>query len=259
MRFFIGLVLTLALGVMGCSDAEGTGVSGWDAVCAGVSGGGGNGGSPTALAALHFKEATGEGRGKYGPPLEGVEVCELCTTNCELTDADGWADLQLPVGQETGYTVVKEGYASTLVPLVMPETGYIGSAAIAPDDLAAERNDQVMSPYPLTDTGWLQIQVWDDGGDGFPGATFELTPPSGKAFYREEDNLSLDLDATTSRGVGGFTEVAPGTVQVTVGGTAENCVVFMRGWPADSENSTTAPVVEGYRTRVRFICDEVAR
>jgi hypothetical protein len=256
MRWFATLVLALALGVMGCGDAEGTGGSGWDAVCAGVGGGGGNGGSPTASTVLFFDESTGLGRGNYGDALEGAEVCELCTTNCELTDAQGMVTLQLPIGQETGYTVVKEGYASTLVPLVISESGYVGHAALAPDDLEAERYDQVMSPYPPRDTGSLLIQIWEQ----IPGATFELTPPTGKAYYLEEDaSYSLDLDATTSRGVGGFTEVTPGRVQVTVGGTAENCVVLMRGWPADSQNSTTAPVVEGYKTRVRFTCDEVAR
>jgi hypothetical protein len=89
---------------------------------------------------------------------------------------------------------------------------------------------------------------------GFAGATFELAAATGAPWYMAEDyNWSPDLTATTSRGIGGFTEVTPGEVQVSIGGTAADCVPEFAS-PGNEPNSIRLLVKEGYVTAVGVIC-----
>ena len=61
--------------------------------------------------------------------------------------------------------------------------------------------------------------------------------------------------ATTSLGIGGFTEVTPGEVQVKAGGTADRCIPRLSdGWPGDDMNTITLPVREGYVTHGILDC-----
>jgi hypothetical protein len=53
--------------------------------------------------------------------LEGVELCEIDTTNCVVSDADGFASLELPADGETAYTAEREGYAPRLYTEVISE------------------------------------------------------------------------------------------------------------------------------------------
>jgi hypothetical protein len=61
MRFFIGLVLTLALGVMGCSETAGTGGSAGDGGAGGTGGDGGSGGDAATFSYSVITSSTGDG------------------------------------------------------------------------------------------------------------------------------------------------------------------------------------------------------
>ena len=247
MRYVFGFLCAIALGVVplvGCNDTAGDGGSG------GSAGTGGAGGANTATVTI-LASGFEVPQGSTGP-LEGVQICETGTTNCVMTDADGIGELELPVDQESSFTLDKEGYGSYLASVVIPAEGAIVARGMAPDARLEDMYGRVMSPYPPEGTGTTFIELRN-----VAGATFELVGTTGKAFYRDEEmNWSLDLTATTSDGSGGFVEVSPGEYQMDIGGTAENCVL-LQGWPGDSENSVRVAVREGYLSTARLECDEV--
>ena len=63
---------------------------------------------------------------------------------------------------------------------------------------------------------------------------------------------SLDLTETTAFANGGFSEVAPGEVEVRLGGA--NCVPDS-AWPGSEDNTVSIPVDEGFFSWVTVICD----
>ena len=107
-----------------------------------------------------------------------------------------------------------------------------------------------MTPYPYEGTGALVVDVGP-----LSGATFELVPASGKGFYYDaQGDPSLDLDSTSTSGAGGFVEVAPGEVEVRIGGTATNCVATF-GWPGSEANTITMPIKAGFVSWSGVTCD----
>jgi hypothetical protein len=225
MRILFTFMCGLALGVTGCSETSGTGGSG------GSAGSGGDGGVSTATVGFFIE---GYRPGVIIAPEEGVEICETDTTNCVLTDANGNAGLELPVGQETSYTLVKEGFASFLDLLIVPANGITIITSVAPNQRVEEMYGLVMSPYPMEGTGMIFIEEVGNPG----GVTFELLGATGKVFYRDNDaNWSSELMATTSGGPdpggGGFTEVSLGVCQVEFGKAGAGCSV-RRGWRGQS-------------------------
>ncbi|MDH3726048.1 MAG: hypothetical protein OER77_00825 [Myxococcales bacterium] len=111
--------------VVGCGDATGGGGGGGSA---------GSGGSNTASLSLfirHWDPDTG-----VGGVLDGVQVCETETTNCEVTDANGQTTLDLLADQETGFTLDRVDYASYLESTVVPAGGSMLSEFMATDQYA---------------------------------------------------------------------------------------------------------------------------
>ena len=194
--------------------------------------------------------------GRYSQPLEGAQACEGDTDdNCVFSDAEGNAILWLPVDQEIFYTVRKEGYDPSLFVAVIPESGRADTANMPTDKIMADVYQRAMSPYPRLGTGEIAIETLPN----LEGATFELSGATGTPYYQEGrgDDITyrLDLDATTSRGAGGFLEVPPGsTVTVVFGGTAQSCAPGRSGWPGDIPNSVRVPVRAGYTTLVSVNC-----
>lgn len=243
MRYLFGFLCACVLGLMpllGCSETNGTGGSGGD---------GGSGG--TALLVVLPLDVDEQDDVTL---LPGVTVCETETTNCDLSDSTGRAELQLPIDQEISYTNEKEGYGSQLRADVLSAAGETVSPWMRVDSLLEARYESVMSPYPEVGTGTVFVLVRAQDG-GLEGATLKLIGATGKAFYLDENgDWSLGLAATTSFGQGGFVEVNPGEIEVEIGGTASNCAVVY-GWPSDSANIIRLPVLEGFMTVAAVLCD----
>jgi len=209
--------------------------------------------TPSAPVSITIWKGAGAGE-DYQLPLEGVELCELGTTNCVVTDANGEATLELPVDQETGVTRTKEGYASYLLADVIPADGEQYVYPMATDHRIAAEHERLMAPYPMRGTGTILVGLRPD----LAGATFELIGATSTAFYVDDDPegevlWSQDLTATTLWSSGGFVEVTPGDYQVKLGGTAQRCTPY-RAWPGDDENSIRIPVQEGYITHAVVNC-----
>jgi len=189
--------------------------------------------------------------GAEGVLLEGVEVCELDTTECKLSDARGRVSIELPVGVETAVALTKEGYWSQLVPVVLGESGSRSVYGIESDELAADQFDRVMTLYPTGLKGSILFGIFP----ALAGATFDLVDAAGSAaFYSDDEGWwSPDLEATTSWGWGGVAEVNPGVFEAKLGGAAQGCV-RLRGWPGDDANSIRFSVREGRVTWIAWSC-----
>ncbi|MBW2586189.1 MAG: hypothetical protein JRD92_04495 [Deltaproteobacteria bacterium] len=237
----------LAFPLVGCSDLDSSGAGG-----TGGGGSGGNGGAngaePVELTLTLVVGATGADR----PPLEDAEFCETDTENCEMTDANGQATIEVDVPEDgrISYTYTKSGYASVLRTEVVDDT-FVGERTnwTLTDAEMKRVSDLLMTPYPMQGTGSLVLSV------GLLGATFELVGASGKGFYYDaQGDPSLDLDSTIANGAGGFVEVAPDEVEVRLGGTATNCVAAF-GWPGSEANTIRIPIKAGFVSWSSMNCE----
>jgi hypothetical protein len=256
MRYLVGFICVLALGVVGCGDSEGTGGSGGVGGSAGDGGQGGVGGSGgmvTEMLVVRTYEADGWG---VGPPLEGVEVCETDTSNCTTSNDAGLAYLELPANREISYTMTMDGHMPWMAGDVTDETfqdegrpGY----PMYPDEYIREFAEANMMAYPLT--GGLASHHMNPTRTA--GVTYELVDATGRVYYLDDDparTMRFDLTATTSDGFGGFWELPAGAHQVEFGGAATNCAVAL-SWPGDAPNRVKVPIKVGHITLASMNCD----
>jgi len=202
-----------------------------------------------------------------GFPIEGVEICETDTNNCELTNDNGKATLKLPVEQEVSWEVTKEGYERILISDVT-DRNFVSSWewTLFGDAATVEYMEALNAPYPMVGTGSVVVSVCTSclsrERAGVAGATLDLITATGSLFYEEEDStprLHCDdddapdpcLEATTARGYGGFVKVPPGVFEIEFGGTADRCFP-LGGWPG--EHHLRVPVKEGYFTILSVEC-----
>ena len=239
MRNLYGLLCVFAMSavpLVGCSDSGGE-----------AGGEGGNGGPARAEIRLFIQGW--EPSGATGA-LAGVEACELDADNCVTTDDDGNAVLLVPVEQEVAVTYVKDGHGKYLDSFIVPEAGIAEAVVLASDARFGEMHGLVGSPYPMEGTGTIFLNI----ANNLEGATLALVgDATGTGWYRDEDlDWDRDLTATTSGGGGGFSEVAPGVVQVDVGDAS---CTLVSGWPGDADNRFKLPIKEGYMSRVDLSCE----
>ena len=249
-------VCALVVPLIGCGDETtatggtgGSGDTGGAGGSAGSGGAGGEGGAETVELTLTLVVgATGADR----PPLEDAEFCETDTENCEMTDANGQATIEVvvPADRRISYTYTKVGYLSVLYSDVVDETLFTDRVHWTLTDAEMKRlSDLVMTPYPYEGTGSLVVSV------GLIGATFEIVGASGKGFYNDaQGDPSLDLDSTIANGAGGFVEVAPDEVEVRLGGTATNCTP-LSAWPGSEANTIKTPIKAGFVSWSSMTCD----
>jgi len=250
MRYLFELLCVAGIGLVplvGCGETGGSG---------GTSGTGGSGGIDTTSISTIIS-GWDPLQGPLGA-LEGVEICETDTTNCAMTDAEGAATVQVPVDQETSFTMAKEGFAQYLLPVVVSAAPAPIPFSMATEQRIKDMHALVMSPFPMEGTGDVVIAM--PRGSAFAGATFDLGDSSGKVFYYDDQgNWNAAFTETTTYGGGpwgGFTEVSPGEVQVEIGGTAQGCErLSISGWPGDVANSVRMPVREGYQSQIQVSCD----
>ncbi|MGB8332367.1 MAG: hypothetical protein WCE62_19745 [Polyangiales bacterium] len=196
-------------------------------------------------------------------PFEGAEVCVADTSNCATSDADGIVQLEIPANAELELLVTAEGYTPTLTPQTTSDQDITTQLTpLLSDQTATLLAGVLNTPYPLGDNGLAAISVLTApvtaSNNGIAGVT--LTPdPGATVFYLDENEFpTRDLSATTApSGAGGLIEVAPGTWELDLGGTASNCVI-VAGWPGSTDSSVRLPVRAGFVTQGFVTCDPVA-
>jgi hypothetical protein len=188
--------------------------------------------------------------------LQDVQLCQTDTAICALSNNEGQVSIELPIGVETSVTLKKDGYASNLVPVVIPsQQGLQETFTMGTDREMVAQFGRLGFKYPmLGGTGAVAVWVFPS----IAGATFELVNATGNAYYVHESwewRPPPDLTATTYRGGGGFVEVPPGDAfLVNLGGTAAGCGDATWGWLGEDPDSFRFPVREGYITVVSVRC-----
>lgn len=184
-------------------------------------------------------------------PLEGAHLCQTNTDNCDPSDETGEATIELPIDEDTSFTVVADGHVSALVPVIMPTPFDKEELTLRTNDLMEGRLGRLMVDYPMVDTGAILATRYPYS----ERATFELESATAVRFYEDEEGWwSLELTATTHVGRGGFVEVPLGDRHTIVaGGTARGCSALW-GWPGEEENSYSLPVHAGYLTYLTLLC-----
>jgi len=194
--------------------------------------------------------------------VPGVEVCVADTTNCATTDAEGLVVLTLPANTETALTVIGEGYTPTLAPQTTTDADLTNIVtAVLTDALASLLAGVLGTPYPLGDLGLVAISALvapaTDDDNGIAGVTYTLDQEPTPYYLDENGFPTFDLMATTAPdGAGGYVELSPGEYEITLGGTASNCVV-VSGWPGSDDSSIRLPVRAGFFTQAFVTCDPV--
>jgi hypothetical protein len=181
-------------------------------------------------------------------PLPDAEICETDTDNCVMTDAEGMAIIELPSDSEVSYTITKEGFGSYLISDV--NNGRLEHRFVMYGDEELARLAPLMgTTYPWTNTGIILLRVYSE-----PGVMFDLVGQSETPFYFSNgDTPSTELDATTSDGRGGFTDVAEGEYQVEFVDPQVLCRPFT-AWPGDMDNRVTVPVKPGFISWASMSC-----
>jgi hypothetical protein len=165
-------------------------------------------------------------------PLPGARVCILdhAEIPCATTDATGVYTLAVPptlhdVDFAVNVTAAAHlGFTGLLAKGAIPERWYSRIAVNIPDAYATQR---LLGPWgfgsPIPNTGLVEIFVGDSRvGGGVPGIT--VYSPQAQAVYMnaagDPDRL---LTATTTNGRVVFGNVAPGKLEIAIGGAP--CVV----------------------------------
>ncbi|MGB5695719.1 MAG: hypothetical protein WBM46_08715 [Polyangiales bacterium] len=262
----------LVLPIVGCSDLEGDGGTGGTAATggsAGAAGGGAMGGSGGGTVSLftrviESRPVQPDGTvvlGDLSTPVSGVKVCQLDTTNCGTTNAQGKLVLELPSNQEVAVSYEKEGYGSTIFATETDDMfREVQDFDLTPDEQWAALAEQLGVAYPFTGVALARVPT-----DPLAGVTFELVGTTAEAFYFDAETMryTFDLEASTAflQGYdfplawGGFLELSSGEHEIVYGGTAGDCTEPSLAWPGNMPNSIRLPVREGFRTYGSIICD----
>ena len=198
--------------------------------------------------------------GVTAAPVPNAEVCVLDTEDCTTTDADGLAVVTLPADAETGVTITADGFNPSLVAQIT-DANLVSdqNATMLTEAIATLLADILGIDYPLVGTGVIAVTTnfqLPEGG-GIPGATLELTDGTGTKYYITDGGFpTYDLAETSSFGGGGFVEVAPGVVEIDIGGSPGGCGVA-QAWPGTTATSIRLPVQDGFFTSSLVFCETV--
>lgn len=200
--------------------------------------------------------------GVAAAPVPDAEVCVLDTEDCTTTDADGLAVVAFPRNTLTGVTITAEGFNTTVVAQTT-NADFVSdqTTTLLSDGVGAILALGLDIEYPLVGTGVVTVNTTfsppGGAGGGIPGAAFELTDGTGTGYYVTEDGFpTYDLMATSSFGAGGFVEVAPGVVEIDIGGSPGGCGEA-QAWPGTTATSIRLPVQDGAITFGFVFCETV--
>ncbi|MGB8329190.1 MAG: hypothetical protein WCE62_03615, partial [Polyangiales bacterium] len=193
-----------------------------------------------------------------GAPIAGVEVCQLATNNCTVTDEDGNYELPLLKNSDVAISHVKEGFGPVLIARSSGEENLVGGAVLATDAALATFASELGTPYPPVDTGFLTVTAFRGSvadGNGLAGVSYSLLGSNGRSYYMNDSGIpQSSLTATQMSGAGGFVEVEPVTVTIQLSGTAVNCTAA-ESWAAAASNAFTLPIGTGFSTQINVSCE----
>jgi hypothetical protein len=124
-----------------------------------------------------------------------------------------------------------------------------------PDAGAADAGaDGGASDASTTDAGGADAGTENEGLDG---ATFSVTPVSGKGpvYLSSGGTPDQGATATSSQGFGLFGNLPPGDYEVSVTHPTKTCVIDLLGWPATNKSAARVRVQADFIAAATFICE----
>ncbi|HMR76843.1 MAG TPA: hypothetical protein PKD61_17095 [Polyangiaceae bacterium] len=273
--------------------AGGTGGGNAGAGGTGGGSGGAGGGGPTISYSGTFTEFALIGT---GAPLADAEFCVLEHPEipCVKTGADGKYLLDgVPANAELAITATKAGFQGNLVLAVSGDVDQVVDGFMINNSLAQIVYAGSGFSWPLNNEGSLLAGVFhkvpkagpadagagdasaSDGGsadaggagaggadagtknEGLDGATFSVTPASGKGPVYLSAGGTPDQGATetSTQGFSLFGNLPPGEYEVTVNHPTKNCGIDLLGWPGSKKNAARVRVQPDFIAAATFICE----
>jgi hypothetical protein len=193
-----------------------------------------------------------------GPPIAGVEVCQLASNNCALSDENGNYELPLLMNREVALSHLKDGFGPVLVARFSGMEDLVGNVVMATDAVLGEFASELDTPYPLVDTGALMVTTYrgpSADGNRIAGVSYALLGSNGRSYYLDDSGVpQTSLTQTQTPGAGGFVELAPVTVTLQLSGAAVNCT-SEESWPAAASNAFRLPIRAGFITQSTINCE----
>ncbi len=266
MKYLMIAFALCALPVLGCAEEDGVENGDGGAGGTGASGGsGGSAGTGTVTTGIRFTEVDAEGTSTN---LDGVELCQADTDNCDISDGIGVAVIEVPADQEITLTAEKEGYVPWITGDV--SNGDADLITIRRMHTHAQMTEvmeqQLGGSYPLADgvVGLVRFPTHSAGGVTF-APVGDTANEVGNSFYFDgtTEEYGTEHGATgpygglgyvLPLGDGGFMSVTEGVQTFELGGTGGDCPVSW-GWPGDTPNHIRVPVRAGYRTYGSWNCE----
>jgi hypothetical protein len=234
-RSIFSLILHAAFlaGVLGCNDSSSSG--------------------STAVTLSGIVSEGVPGSETIGDPVSGVEVCQFASNNCATSDETGFYALRLLKNQEIELTYLNEGFGPVLVATTSGVVDFSLDVDMARDSDLSDFFADIDSPYPPEGSGYLSVSA-SRGDSPLAGVSYSLAGSSGRSFYVGDDGVpDTSLQETQMPGVGGFVEVLPLTVTLSISG-AVNCASD-RAWPAPASGAFRLPMRAGFWTQSAIDCE----
>ncbi|MEM9070600.1 MAG: hypothetical protein AAGE52_18990 [Myxococcota bacterium] len=191
-----------------------------------------------------------------GDPVVTANICvrDVPAIEClqvDETTAEG--EIQVPVGAEIQLVSNAIRYfpqLNTYVTDDMPRTIQI--------DMGKRGNIEPLigaAGVTVDETkGQLAFLAQSGPGTGIEGVTATLMPVSGMGpFYTMDSLPSLELSATSDDGLGVFTNVDPGRVEVVYNNPGGDCEPN-EGWPGSAAGSVATELLPGHLTIILARC-----
>lgn len=221
-----------------------------------------------------FEVGMGDPMAPGGMPAEptglpGVEVCELDTDNCVLTNSLGNYNLEV-IPDPRGSVITRlDGYYPVIVPASIgaDDIGW-QTSNLLPDALMELFASALMTPWPNEEQGIAVVILTEQVTDEETGVTLSVTREgatielvkgeAGPRYYGNEMAIPMrELEATTTAGWGGFLEFPPSEpgdfeIEYSVRENQQCSPVF--AFPGSKPNTVTGPVRAGSFTYFTVNC-----
>lgn len=186
-------------------------------------------------------------------PVGGVSVCEYLSNNCATSGETGFYELRVLKNRNVAISYRREGFGPVLVGTRSTLIDFTVDVGMATTETLEEFFDAVGGSFPPSASGYLTATTFG-GSTPLAGVSYGLVGSDATSFYLDDDGApQTSLLETQTPGAGGFTEVAPVDVDLTVSG-AVNCAAD-NSWPAPATNTFRLPVRTGYWTQARIDCE----
>ena len=191
-------------------------------------------------------------------PIAGVEVCVYMRDDipCATSAADGSYTLPGVPARMTALTFEHATHLDVLSPLE-DLTADIALGHLMLTDAEATAGTSLAGatePYPFATTGVAALQIRNGAGDPIVGAAVTISPDVGNGPVYIEGGVPDLSRTTTGNGSTLFTDLPPGTYELTITHPDGVCTTDGIAWSPTAGGTVRAPIAAGHLSSVTIFC-----